>query len=468
MACTILVTTFHLARVVALLLFLTHPSGGMSFDFQENANRNVQPNLVRVSIITESRGAKGTFEINGKVLKDYDPVLIHVFSSTGIVLDHAGHVLTFPGYSWVDIQGRNSRIEITAPGGQKWKGRLVGIDQTNGAAVVQITGAKLRKTPICAGCEIKDGARVVTPVDEAAGMQEFEARIVSVGNNTIAEQSRWVMTLNRPFPEIGQPILTTDHRVLGFVASQDPLGARAIVYPISTLISSADRIIKKGGDIPAGWLGVFVTDSLPAANSGVVVQGVVPESPAQKAGIAPQDSLLKYNGQQIVDALQFIDLVQSTPIGTKATLEIIRQGNPMTLTALIGPLRVQRKSARPALNLSDVYRATFNPGSLPGSSLQPQYLIGIGATLITPDLSKALQLSSQTGLLVTDVEKDRPAGLAGIEVGDIVLSIDGQPIVDAPGFMSHFLTRDWRTPLLLEISHKGTVRTVSIQLPEQH
>jgi len=467
MGCTMLVTTFHLARIAALLSFLAHPFGDMNSDFQENPNRNIQPALVQVSIITESLGAKGTFEINGKVLRDYDPVLIQVFSSTGIVLDHAGHVLTFPGYRWVDIQSRKSRIEITAPGGQKWKGKLVGIDQTNGAAVIQISGVKLRKTPVCTACEIKDGATIVTPVDETAGMSQFEARTVSVGNSAAApEQGRWVMTLNRPFPDIGQPILTTDHRVIGFIASQDPLGATAIVYPISNLLSSADRIIKKGGDIPAGWLGVFVTDSLSVANSGIVVQGVEPESPAQKAGIAPHDSLLRYNGQEIANTLQFIDLDQSTPIGTKATLEIIRQGNPMILTALIGPRKLQQNPARLALNLSDVYKAAYDPGSLPGSSLRPQYLIGLETILMTPALSEALQIPSQTGLLVTDVAKNKPADLAGIQVGDIILSIDGQPIIDAPGFASHFLTRDWRTPLLLGVSHKGMERTVSIQLPE--
>jgi serine protease Do len=467
MSCTILVTTFHLARAAALLSFLTHPFGGMSNNLQENANRNIQPALVQVNIITESRGAKGTFEINGKVVRDYDPVLIQVFSYTGIVLDRAGHVLTFPGYRWVDIQSRKSRIEITAPGGQKWKGRLVGIDQTNGAAVIQIAGAKLTKTPVCAACEIKDGATIVTPVDETAGMHQFEARTVSVGNSAAApEQGRWVMTLNRPFPDIGQPILTTDHRVIGFVASQDPLGARAIVYPISNLLSSADRIIKKGGDIPAGWLGVFVTDSPPATNSRVVVQGVEPESPAQKAGIAPHDFLLKYNGQAIADVLQFIDLVQSTPIGTKATLDIIRQGDPITLTALIEPRKLQQNPARLAFNLSDVYRATFDSGSLPGSSLQPQYLIGLGTFLITPALSEALQLSSKTGLLVTDVEKNKPADRAGIQVGDIILSIDGQPIIDPAGFATQFLTRDWRTPLVLGVSRRGTERTVSIRIPE--
>jgi serine protease Do len=469
MGCTILVTTFHLARIAALLSSLTHPFGGMSNSFQENANPNVQPTLVQVDITTESRGAKGTFEINGKVLKDYDPVLIQVFSSTGIVLDQTGHVLAFPGYSWVDIQSGKSRIEITAPGGQKWKGKLVGIDQTNGAAVIQITGAKLRKTPVCTACEIRDGATVVMPVDETAGMRQFEARIISVRNSEgVAEQGRWVMRLNHPFPDIGQPLLTTDHRVLGFIASQDPLGARAIVYPISTLLSSAEKIIKKGGDIPAGWLGIFVTDSLSPARSGVVVQSVAPESPAQKAGIAPHDSLLKYNGQEIADALQLIELVQSTPIGTKATLDIIRQGNPMTLTALIEPLKLQHKSAGLALNLSDVYKATFDPGTLPGPSVQPQYLIGLETILITPALSEALQMPSQTGMLVTDVTKNKPADLAGIQVGDIILSIDGQLIVDAAGFASRFLTRDWRTTLVLGVSHKGTERTVSIQLPEKH
>ena len=467
MGCPILIATFPLARIIALMSSLMHPFGGVSYAFQENANPNVQPTLVQVRIITESHGTKGTFEINGKVIKDYDPVLIQVFPSTGIVLDHAGHVLTFTGYSWVDIESGNSRIEITAPGGQKWKGQLVGIDQTNGAAVIKITGAKLRKTPVCTACEIKDGVTLVTPVDETAGMRQFEARTISASNNDgLTEQGRWVMSLNRPFSDVGQPILTTDGRVIGFVASQDPVGARAIVYHISTLLSSAEKIIKKGGDIPAGWLGIF-TDSLHPTKSGLEVQGVAPESPAQKAGIAPHDFLLRYNGQKIVDALQYIDLVQSTPVGTKATLDIMREGNPITLTASIEPLQLHQKSSRLALNLSDIYKTTFDPGTTVGPDMQPQYAFGLETLVLTPALSEALQIASKAGLLVTGVEKNKPADRAGIQVGDIILSIDGQPIIDPASFASRFLTHDWQTPLVLEISHKGTVRTVPIQISDK-
>jgi hypothetical protein len=450
---------------MALLSSLMHPFGGTGNGSQQNADHDIPPALVRVNITIESHGAKGTFEINGRVVKGYDPVLIQVFSSTGIVLDQASHVLALLGYRWVDIQSRNSGIEITAPAGQKWKGRLVGIDQTNGAAVFQATEAKLRKTRVCTGCEIKGGATVITPVGESPGSRFSQAQILSIGTNAstpnISEAGRWVIRLSNPFPDIGEPILTTDHRVIGFIASQDPLGLSTIVYPMSALLSSAAKIIEKGGDIPQGWLGVFInTDSVPASGSGIVIQGVEPESPAYKAGIAPKDSLLKYNGQELTDTLQFIDLVQSTPIGTKATLDIVRQGNPMALSAVIEPRKLQPKSVRLSLSFSDMSKATLDPASLPGASLHQQNLIGLAAILIRMPL--------QTGLLVTEVAKDKPAARAGIQVGDVILSTDGQPILDAPSFASHFLTHNWRTPLVLEIFRKGTVQAMPIQLPETH
>ena len=142
----------------ALILTFTPRTGQ---GFQNPSDSSIEPNLVGVNIIVEIRGVQNAVELNGRQLTNYSPIIIQVFSSTGIVLDHEVHVMTFLGYHWVDIQDRDPRIEITARGGEKREGRMVGIDQSNGVAVIQLLNAKLRTTPICAQCEIKGGTRVI-------------------------------------------------------------------------------------------------------------------------------------------------------------------------------------------------------------------------------------------------------------------------------------------------------------------
>ena len=301
------------------------------FGFEETANDESVPTLVRVNIIVETRGAKDTVQINGKLIANYSPIIIRDFPSIGIVLDHQNHILTYLGYRWVDIHDGNARIVVTAAKGQKWGGKLVGIDQSNGVAVIQLLEGKLQKTPVCIQCEIKDGVMVMAPMMENPDKSEYrEAQVLSVGTGPGSlDPGAWVMKTNRPFPEIGLPILTKDRRVIGFVAGMDPMDMQTVVYPISQLLSSADKILKQGGDIRSGWLGVFLNTSDSSKGRGVTVLRVEQNSPAQKAGLISGDIVLKIDGNEVKDALRFIQLVQNAPIGSEVKLDVIRQGRPV-------------------------------------------------------------------------------------------------------------------------------------------
>src|SRR5258708_5569153 len=57
--------------------------------------------------------------------------------------------------------------------------------------------------------------------------------------------------------------------------------------------------------------------------------------------------------------------------------------------------------------------------------------IGIFAQTITPPLAKGLQLPREYGVLVTDVDPDGPAEDAGVKIGDVILTLDGNPMDDA-------------------------------------
>jgi S1-C subfamily serine protease len=468
MAGTLQVYPINFIRILACCLLLASSQPVLGHGFQNIGDQATKPTLVLVNIISETHGAPDTIEINGKPVTDYSPTIVQTFPSTGIVLDHT-HVMAFLGYRWIYIQNRDPRIEISTDEGEKWEGKLIGIDQRNGVAVIQLLSGKLKETPVCPKCEIKDGITVMAPVIEGADLSQYrKAQILSVGAwPGIAEQSGWMMAMNHAFPDIGLPILTTDGRVLGFVASQDPMGNQTLVYPISQLLSSAQRILKTKADIRTGWLGIFPVESRIAKGPGVVIRDVEPDSPAARAGLTAGDLLIKYRGQQIRDTRQFVYLVEGTPIGSKAKLELIRQGNPVTVFASIEARKPQQNQIR----LSFSFPGPFGP---PAAAMIPELefrrsrmLIGLDTMLLTPSLAEALQMPGQTGLLVADVVKQKPADRAGVLVGDIITSIDDRPIVDPFSFASYLMTRDWSAPLILRILRKGTERTITIQVPDQ-
>jgi S1-C subfamily serine protease len=458
-----IMTSINLVRILTcccLLVGVPVCSAGdfpfFGFGFLKAPARTAESTLVRVIIVTTFFGEKNTIEINGRPLAEYSPIIKQSFSSTGIVLDQNGHIMTFlGGYRWLDIQN-DSSIGVFK-NGQKWEGKLVGIDQRNGVAVIKLVGGKPKKTPVCDECEVKGGATVMAPAS-ARTWQLHQAQVVSIGTEPAAADSgEWIITVDRPFPDIWQPILTPDHRVFGFIAGQDPLGTRNTVYPISQLLASANAVLKKGGDIYAGWLGLFVMDSLPAMGSGVLIQSVEPDSPAQKAGLTPGDLLLKYNGQRIMDSGQYVQLVEGSPIDSRANIEIIRQGNPMTLSALISARKPQANRGMLSFNMPGAFGFAASGKKSAEPPRNHKLLIGVETLLLEPPI----------GLLVIGVEQKSPAESAGVLVGDIITSIDGQPIKGDVEFLAFLQTHNWGPEVLLQIDRKGNSLNLPVQISSQ-
>jgi serine protease Do len=462
----------RLAGILSCLLVANLPSATAAqlpffgLGFQKRQDQAPLHSLVRVSIINKFQGPKETVEINGKRFTDYSPLIIQSLSATGVVLDQKGNILTFLGYRWLDIQGRDPDIEVTGAG-QKWKGKLIGIDQRNGVAVVRLSGGKLRKTPTCNECEVKDGSTVMAPVSPELS-QLRRAQVVSIGARPETPESRgWKITVDRPFPDIGQPILTVDHRVLGFIASQDQMGLTSTVYPISQLLASAERIMRKGGDVYAGWLGLWVGDSNPAIGPGLLVQRIEKNSPAEKAGFVPGDFLLKFNGEPLADIYNYVQLVEYSKIGSKAKIEIVRRGNPMTIDALIEARKFQEGNGRFSLTFPGAFG--MQPPVIMSAPVpaNQRLLIGVDTVLITPQLAESLEIQTQSGLLVLDVQRDSPADRAGVLVGDVIVSIDGHPTKDGLEFVSYLQTHNWGGQAKLQVNRKGTDLTLTVIISEQ-
>jgi serine protease Do len=350
--------------------------------------------------------------------------------------------MTFLSYRWVDIRSEKPRIEITSGDGQKLPGQLVGIDQRTGVAVIRVAEGKLRKTTVCENCESKDGAIVLVPSARDSGAARFgETRVVSsAGRAGALMPGALLAPYQQPFSDISLPVLSREFQVIGLMTNLDSMGA-GVIYPVKELLDSARQIIRAGGNIRVGWLGIMLLD----VPSGVQIQGVEPDSPAREAGLVPRDFLVRYNSQPVENTRQFISLVQNSAIGSRAKIEINRQGRPMSLTAKVRERQPQ--AARNHLSLSS-----------------PRPRVGLDTTPLTPNLADALQMPGQTGLLVIGVVPQTPAAAAGVLEGDVITEMDGQPIFDIESFASYWQSHELGPRLVLTILRKGTKRSISVQL----
>jgi serine protease Do len=464
------------AHVLALSLLLGSLANYSAAQDQARKNpaREDDLTLVKVNITTETLGAGEPVEINGKRISGYRPKIIHIFPSTGVVMDDNGHVLTFLGYRWIDLHQADPRVDIITYKGEQLKGKLVGIDQSMGVAVVRSLDGMPSKTLICRGCEIRGGDTVVAPISEPAGEPQFlRAQILSVGEGGATSASGlWMITMNRRLPGIGEPLLDTEHRVLGFVASQqpsreDPMGMRAVAYPIAELLASAEKILQAGGDIRNGWLGVYLDDTPRPAAPGVKIKDIMGGSPAQKAGLRQQDLIVKWNGEEIRDARHFIRMVQESPVGSKVSMDILRNGKPLSLQTLIQTRKLTENPGKFVFSFPDLVRMTDAAEGMDlAAGMEETSWAGIETAPLTPQLADFLQIPWQSGVIVLNVDSSMPFSRAGVQAGDIILTVNGQQVDNPQTFFSHLRMHSRNAQqVILKMLRKGVERVMTIQLP---
>jgi S1-C subfamily serine protease len=464
--------SIRLSRLLTLGAVLALASTA-AFGQDPAALKRAMMSIVQVNFTTEILASpQSVVEFGGKVLRNYQPTIVSLYSSSGIVIDKKGHLLTFVGYRWVDIHGRNPRIEVVDSLGQKHPGKLVGIDQNMMIAVILCPGNRLMETPFCERCEIQNGLTVVLPVsDGAKGSQLESAQVVSVNAGSGALDGAWAIKVRRPVSLIGAPLLNAQNQVIGLIA--DPPTRSATTNPrmdvvdvkilgVSQMRSSASKIIAAGGDIQTGWLGVNVKTDVDSS-AGVVIDGVEAGSPAHKAGLLPNDVVTKWNGIEIRDLMKFVQIIEDTPLGAKAAITIRRQEKTMTLTAVIEARKPRESNERLVFELPEVM-------ALPGARIttgdsQFQSLLGIEIVLLTPQLAESLRMPVQSGLLIANVNKQTAFDLAGVLAGDIILGVDDVQVGDPQAFYDHLKTRGWGSNLILRLVRKGVQLTKTVRLP---
>jgi serine protease Do len=179
--------------------------------------------------------------------------------------------------------------------------------------------------------------------------------------------------------------------------------------------------LKTKGKVTRGWLGVLiqgVTRGLAESFGmskpiGALVADVVPDSPAAKSDLKPGDVIIKYNGRALNEMSDLPPMVGATPVGDKASLQIIRNGQRKTITVVIGELPPEGVETG----------ESEGPQSPPPGEL----VLGMRLENLGADDRKALDVDH--GVKVTDVA-DGPGKQAGIQPGDVLVQIRGQDIKD--------------------------------------
>ncbi len=404
--------------------------GELSVSFREVA-KAVKPAVVYINVVERADSDSDHPDIFGLP----GPTIPRKREGAG-----SGFIVTEDGYILTNnhVVGAASKINVTLADGRKFKADVVGKDAGTDLAVIKIDTVGLPVAVLGNSDELQQGDWVLALGSPFGLQQTLTAGIVSATGRELRVDpnvqmfSRFIQTDASINPgNSGGPLVNMEGEVVGIntmilTGGQFSQGNIGIGFAIA---SNAARDVfpqlVKGGKVSRGYLGVLVTDLDNAKahavglepKSGVFVGDVPdPNSPAGKAGLKPKDVITAFDGKPVKAAQELTDAVASTPVGQRAKVDFVRNGQPQALTVEL--------AERPA----DATARSFSPRGDEEEQNGPvkQTSLGIQARTVTPEMAEQMKpkLKRSSGALVIAVQPNSPAAEAGVQHGDVIHGFD--------------------------------------------
>jgi serine protease Do len=355
---------------------------------------------------------------------------------SGFIVDKEGYILTnrhvIEGADDISVTLSNQR-----PGAEPYEAKLVGKDARTDVALLKI-------------------------------VPKGELTVLRLGDSDTAEPGEWVMAIGNPFglggnsvtvgvvsfkgrnltlgvAGTGVDMIQTDAAINPGNSGGPLLNTRGEVIGINTMIVTgglqqsagvgfavpinvAKEILpqlRDKGKVVRGWLGVQIqaVDEATAKSfkmkeaRGAVIAQLTDGSPAEKAGLKPEDVVLSVDDVLIQDQTDLSRYVAGKTPGTTVKLKILRGGDEKTVPVTLGTFPEETASA--------------TEENEEGGSAQ----LGMTLRNLTPDLAERLDLPRGVkGVVVWEVEPGTHAEDGGLRRGDLIVTVNGAVIEDVGAF----------------------------------
>ncbi len=229
----------------------------------------------------------------------------------------------------------------------------------------------------------------------------------------------------------GGPLLNIKGQVIGVnTAIYSTRGRGSVGIGFAVPVSTAKHVIRQlisKGRVDRGYIGVQPKDLDQAMakhfklerHKGVIIQRVLDDGPAHKAGVEVGDIILSVNGEGVKNTIHLIELISHIQPGKKAKLKILRQGKSIKLTINLGK--------RPS-------QITLSEKVIEGKKekTSEDSWLGLSFGRSQDSVTSVPKALFKNEVMITGVDKDSPASKASkaIQIGDILETINFHPIKD--------------------------------------
>lgn len=337
-----------------------------------------------------------------------------------------------------------------------FKARLVGADPVSDIALLKIDAGRLPKVTLGNARELHPG-QWVAAIGSPLGLdQSVTAGIVSAIGRTLPEESYL------PFIQTDVPINPGNSGGPLFNLRGEVVGVNTVIYsatggfmglsfavPIDIAMDVV-RELKANGRMTRGRIGVRLQDLSPElaralrvpADAGATVVDVMRSGPAERAGLRAGDVVLAFGGKPVRSHVELMRLVAAARPGEEVETLYARDGRLETL-------RLSIEEAHPP----------FAPRVPLAADADP-----LGLLVVPLERRRRERLGLDAGVMVLRAEG--PAQRAGLEPGDIIVSVNTAPVATPYAFHQRMRAAGRGASVALLVQRGGVRSFAVLRVPD--
>ncbi len=381
---------------------------------------------------------------------------------SGVIIRKDGYILT-NGHVVEDAD----TIRVRIHDGRTFSATVRGIDPQSDLAVLKIEASDLPVAVLADSDKTRIGEFAIAigaplSLDYSVTFGHVSAKsrsnvIPAYGGGASMDQDFIQTDANINPGNSGGPLVNIEGEVIGINTLITGLRSGiGFAIPSKLAREISDEIVLHG-KFTRAWLGVEIRslredpafrEQFKDLTDGVIVARVLPEGPADKSGLKANDVIVSVEGRKVATPQELRSQIRGRKVGQPVALAVYRDGKKLQMKVKPG------EWVQPKISAAPPRRPALETDSA-----------GLGLTVhpLSADIAQRLGLEETGGVLIVGVEKGKLAAANGLKPGDIITSVDYEPVSSMKDFQDSLKNADVKKGVTVTLLNGNTSRIAKLK-----